>query len=253
MNYKTKYILVTVVTLFLFLIAFAISPTSAKYVYNFNLSSNLNVRYPVCDIKRVEGQETADFKNEISQSFKLVNYKNDKVNSVNVAYYLKVLDENKNELDLQSAYFDGVSYITILKDSEGNLVDASGNIIDEMENITQHRELSQEELALVTEHKKGFGKFVFHMDGQTKDEQDLTLKMNLSNSNIQSYKYYIEVYIEKEQSDAKIKYKEFEFTIMNNNQVDNNSATSNNEIDIYDENNNSEIDIYDEENNGAKN
>ncbi|MBR1883652.1 MAG: hypothetical protein IJ809_01700 [Clostridia bacterium] len=247
MNNIIKYFLVTIISLFIFALIIIISPTKARYTYSYGFENNLNVGYTIFDITQDENNDSFNFDDEVTYELKIKNYvKNDDedvINTSSKAFYLKLLDKDKKELDKTVASFDEIKYISFFKDESGNIVDSNGNLIDEEGNITEERNLTEEELSKIVEVRKGFGKINLKDDKTTKEEKKLTIKLNIADSNLTSYKYYIDVYIDNPEDDSMIKYKEFEFVIKN--------ASSDEEVDIYGENNTSndvEVDIYNENN-----
>ena len=251
---KIKYLAVTIVSAIIIMLIFTITPTKAKYIYSYNLESNLDIGYPIFNITKEQNNETFDFNNEIIFNLKINNFnENDIVSAVGGNYYIKILDSNKNELNIEDAFVESVPYSSYLKDKDGNIVDSHGNILDEEGNVIQQRELSEDELATIVEIRKGFGNIVLKSDGMSKEEKELVIKLTLEDKDAASFKFFVYVYIENPNTLAITKYKEYEYTITNTNdeidiygETDSNTDATQNSLDVNDEILSNQVDIYDE-------
>ena len=177
--------------LVLFIILFIVSTiipmivTNAKYVSKISLETDISIGTMVFNIKQSEGQpdQYQIVKgNNVTAKYKLRNKDEDNnINKLDLRYFLKIVDNNDNEVDSLQFTVSGYNYLEYKVDQEGNIIDIDGNIVNENGEIIEERQLTQQENtelqnSLVTV-KKGYGPINLSYDGQTLDEKELSINI----------------------------------------------------------------------------
>ena len=202
MKTKFKYLIYCI----LILILGAVIPnilTHSKYISNVDIESNVSIGKMIFEMKQQDNEpETYSVKKgeEITAKYKICNNdENDNINQMDLKYYIKIVDENKNESLPLNVSIDGYQYIKYNIDSYGNIIDKDGNVVDEDGSIIEPRELTQEkneELQNSLETvKKGFGKISLAYDGTTKEEKEININIkcpeNYTGNNSLIYKVLV--------------------------------------------------------------
>ena len=151
--------------------------TNAKYLYNVKIESDVSIGTMVFNIKQLEGECNVyqlEKGGQIVAKYKLRN-KDDKnnINTLDLKYYLKIVDTNQNEIDNFDILVNDYNYVKYNVDEKGNIINEDGDIVDEEGQIVLERKLSEEEnqnlqQSLVT-IKKGYGPINLSCDGKTID------------------------------------------------------------------------------------
>ena len=258
MKKRTQYLILLII-IFIMSAVIPMIVTHAKYVSNINIETDVQIGTMVFNIKQKEGEASTyqlEKAGQVTAKYKLSNKDDDgNINKLDLKYYLKIVDNNDNEITNLQIAVDGYNYIEYKVDNEGNIINEDGNIVNENGEVITEQNLSQQEneelQSSLTTVKKGFGPINLKYDGQTFEEKDLIINIscpeNYSGATTLNYKVKIiaeglfnKDFKQEENAELRIKVVD-EDTITNQTQNQQNTNEISNTNQIIDSGNTNEI------------